>query len=395
VVAVPLALGAVSATLTVTTDNPGMTSFAIPLTASGIGSMVTVTPNFVDFGASLVNQDSPPQTIAIGNSGTDTLNVATMMLNGADASSFMLQNAPKPPFTVAAKTTQPVSIVFHPSAVMQADATLDMTTDDPMAKLVRIPLAGVGAMAGVSVDKLSVTFPPIDIGTVSAAMPVTVTNSGGTDVNITTVSLGGSSPASFSVDQTGPLPLAVGQSQTLSFTFSPLVPGNINATASLALDQGLAPITIKLAGTATAPLIGVRPGNLDFGPVAIGQMSDVQTVTLLNAGKMPIVIAAIASSDAEFTVDTSATMLNLGPMQQTTFAVQFTPSQPGARMANVAITLKGQSVPAAMVPAAGAGVTKRMTSGCGVAPSGSAWPLGLLVAAGLSGAALRRRRARG
>ncbi len=93
------------------------------------------------------------------------------------------------------------SIFFQPTAAITYNCNFVMTMSD--STQVMVPLTGTGksTTAVTSLSATSLTFPNQTVGTTSAPQTITVTNTGGTSVNVTALTL---SPPSFT---TGPITL--------------------------------------------------------------------------------------------------------------------------------------------------------------------------------------------
>ena len=102
--------------------------------------------------------------------------------------------------------------------------------------------------------------------------------------------------------------------------------------------MGFAPASVNLSGTAVQPMIqvaiaGQAPGTLtfDFGEISVGTASDPISVGVKNTGNIPVQIKSIASSDGQFTVDTTTpkTSLMLAAGAQTQFQGRFAAAERG------------------------------------------------------------------
>ncbi len=406
VVALPLTLGAVMDSVTITTDdpNPGNATFTVPLTANGVGGSITATPNFADFGTWPTGKTSDPISIMLTNTGTADLNVMTMALAGNNPDVFTITPDPMAfmPTPLMPGMSLPLTITFSPVVAMTHSAQLVITTDDPKAKTLQIPLDGVGGTGPqVAFNPPSLDFGLVAVGATAGPTAITITNAGGSPLQINSLTLGGASPQAFAIDLMGPFTIQSMQSQKVMATFTPLTPGSQSATISLAIQGMMAPATYMLRGSGQAPMLGVAPQALDFGPVKVGATSASQTVNIKNGGSQPVVIATIKSTDAQFLVDTSATMFTLASQAQTSFAVTFTPSAAAPAMATINVNVMGGVGAALSIGAKGTGVSSggggggggggRGGGGCSAAPAPvrTAWPLALFALAGL--VVLRRR----
>ncbi len=116
------------------------------------------------------------------------------------------------------------------------------------------------------------------------------------------------------------------------------------ATGSRLVYTEIIPLTPDRVG-----LLHVVPTAIDFGGVKLGVTSDEKTVTVSNAGTLPLTIGAIklvgGDSSMFKVLHNHATGVTLSPGQSRTFQVDFTPAAPGERIAQVQIFTNGVGNP--------------------------------------------------
>ncbi|MSP62035.1 MAG: choice-of-anchor D domain-containing protein [Myxococcales bacterium] len=403
VVTQPLALGKGSGVMTIMTDDPKTPKFDIPLSVNGIGGSVSLSPNFIDFGAVAVKSSTKPMPIVLTNIGTDDINVTMFELTGDDPEKdFFVVNPPMPMLPLVLKPGGKMNfdVTFKPQMAQLAHAVIVLATDDPKAKLIKIPLAGLGAVNGINVSPMNIAFGSVQVGGTAGPYGFVITNTGDAPLTVSKVELMGASPQAYMIDQTGPFNLDGKGSQKVNVTFNPLTAGALNASVSITA-TGFPPVNVVLTGTGSSPSIGVGPDGLDFATQAIGTVSDPQTVLIANGGSLPVVVANVASGDPSFLVEQPANKM-LAPKGQTSFTVRFAPKEMGVRLTKISINLQGGVAAARTIDATGAGVTstKRPGSpgnGCSTssATSRGGWPLGLALAVLGLALALRARRRNG
>ncbi len=99
------------------------------------------------------------------------------------------------------------------------------------------------------------------------------------------------------------------------------------------------PITVPLKGSGDATTLIVVPSTpVDFGEVPVGYSSDPQPVGLKNVSVSSLALSEIDTSNPDFILDISNTMLTLAPNNgETIFQVRFMPSGVGPESATVSI----------------------------------------------------------
>ena len=154
------------------------------------------------------------------------------------------------------------------------------------------------------------------------SLPVTVTNSGSTSFNISTIS---SSGAGYNPSRPAlPLSLAPGQSFVLTVSFGPTSSGSSNG--GIAFNGGTL-LALRGSGTTAKSLIP-NPSSVSFGNVQTGNTSKI-LVTLTNAKTGNITISNDATKGTGFSVQGLPLPLTLTPGQSFTFSILFSPQASG------------------------------------------------------------------
>jgi hypothetical protein len=109
-------------------------------------------------------------------------------------------------------------------------------------------------------------------------------------------------------------------------SFSPKLAGTRNGVVTLKdNDPGSPAQTIALSATAEATTLGLVPGALSFGGVAVGASSTL-TATLVNDGAAAVAITGIAfSPPTRAYADTSTCPATLAVQQTCTVSITFSP----------------------------------------------------------------------
>ncbi|MGD0443751.1 MAG: choice-of-anchor D domain-containing protein [Edaphobacter sp.] len=144
-------------------------------------------------------------------------------------------------------------------------------------------------------------FPATTVGVASTAQSIALTNSGSAPMSITGISITGANASSFAETTTCGSLLSAGNSCTISITFMPATAGTLTAAISVADDATGSPQTVALSGTGTLapiPLAVLSPFSLVFPSTVSGAISAAQTVTLSNAGTVPLDIISISITGA-------------------------------------------------------------------------------------------------
>ena len=123
--------------------------------------------------------------------------------------------------------------------------------------LVFVPVApgslGGAVGAHLQLDASTLDFGALAVGATSAARSVTVTNTGGTLLTISSVGLTAANPADFAVTGGTGVTVPAGGTTTLAVTFEPTAGGSRSASLVITSDADNSPSTLSLAGTGVTP----------------------------------------------------------------------------------------------------------------------------------------------
>jgi len=242
----PAAAGTRTATVTVTSDGAGSPQ-AIAVTGTGTaagGAGQLALPGPVTFAAQAVGTASAPQNATLTNVGGAPVTVTGVA--SSNAAEFPVTSTCA---TVAAGATCALSLTFTPAAAGPRSATITVTSDGTGSPQT-LAVSGTGT-AGPSPGQLAlaadVNFGSVELGTITGAAPVAVTNIGGTAVAV--ASIGSSNPAEFAVASSTCGTVAAGAGCTFALTFAPAAEGARTATITVVSNGVGSPQTMLATGT--------------------------------------------------------------------------------------------------------------------------------------------------
>jgi hypothetical protein len=259
---------------------------------------------------------TPSGTVTFG-SGTKTLGKSTLNATGQ-----------------ATLTTTALPLGIDPLvAVYSGSSTFSAST----SATVNVTISS-GPLASVTPSSLA--FPATLVGTVSAAQPVTLTNTGSSPLSIKSIMVTGTSANAF-IDISGcGTSLAVGKSCTIYVGFAPQKSGSATAALSVADNAPESPQKVTLTGTGVAahPLT-LTPASLAFPATTVGGASTGKTVTLTNSGTAAVSITSIVLNGVDphdfVTLNNCGAVLGGGA--SCTVFVAFTPTAIGSRTATLSV----------------------------------------------------------
>jgi len=197
----------------------------------------------------------------------------------------------------------------------------------------------------VTLSSTTVSLGNQAVGTTSAALETTLSNTGSAGLGISSFTLSGANPSDFTITQscgTPPLQLAPGATCVISATFAPAAAGMRSASLSIVDTAQGSPHSLSFAGVGTAPVVLLSPSSLTFGNELVATGSGIRSVLLSNSGNAALAISSIVSS-GDYSMTTTATSCPysggvVNPGSSCTLDVIFTPSQAGARVGSIVIT---------------------------------------------------------
>ncbi|HVZ83156.1 MAG TPA: choice-of-anchor D domain-containing protein [Terracidiphilus sp.] len=192
----------------------------------------------------------------------------------------------------------------------------------------QIPLVTAGAqITTATVDPASLSFGTEAYGTPSSPQTVTLANTGGIALAVSSISATGD----FSeTDNCQSAPITADASCTIQVTFTPTQAGSRTGQLTVNANVAGGALSVALSGTGGAPApVSLLPAELDFGLVALNTTSSVLQVTVQNTQATAVSVSSAAAS-GPFTVASNACGGSIAANISCQLTVTFTPTQAGA-----------------------------------------------------------------
>jgi hypothetical protein len=345
----PAAAGAVTGSITITSNDPVTPASTISLAGTGSATPIgqlSATPSSLSFGGIAIGSNATQQ-ITLNNTGNGTTHISAVTISGTG---FSVTGVTLPA-AINASGNLALTIAFTPSATGSVTGTLLITSDANGSPL-KIALSGSGVQAGLSVTPSTFNFGSVADGqTKSQAFTVTNTGSATLTIGQLTVSGAGYSASGLVT----PASLAAGQSASFSAEFAPTTAGALTGSISIASNAPNSPATVALNGTGVTASVTMTPSptSVSFGSINAGS-SNAQNVTLTNTGNSSLIISQIAVSAKDVNASGITTPLTLGAGQKTTLTLTFAPKSSESVTGNV--TVSSSQGASAVIPVNGSGV---------------------------------------
>lgn len=255
----PLSPGPKSALLAIVTDAG---NFTASLSGTGLGAIVSVSPDSLTFGAQVLQTTSVAQTVTLSNTGNQSLTVGSFSINGdfSLSSTNCLQS-------LSAGASCSINVTFTPSSLGARSGVL------ASAGTFDILVSGTGASATASVSPQSLALGSQLTNHTSSAQTVTLT-AGINPLQISSISVSGD----FAQTNNCPASLAPATTCSIQVTFTPLSSGAETGALTITSNEGS--LTASLSGsgiTRVANAIYV-PGDQPTIQAGINAASSGQSV---------------------------------------------------------------------------------------------------------------------
>ncbi|MDR3676720.1 MAG: choice-of-anchor D domain-containing protein [Acidobacteriota bacterium] len=335
----PTAPGDRTAAITITDSAIGSPQ-AIILTGTGTNPAVSLTASSLAFGNQNLGTTSPAQSVSLNNTGNATLNIASIVVTGANPGDFTANNTCGS--SVAAGGNCTVSVTFTPASSGSRTASVAITDNASTSpQLIALAGTGAGTSAVASFSTTSLTFGSQSLSTTSSALAITLTNTGNATLTYTPpLPLTGANPSDFSESDNCGGSLAAGANCTVNVTFTPSASGTRTASLTLTSNASNSPQMVSLSGMGTSSAVSLSASTLTFATQTVGTTSTAQAILLTNTGNAALGITSLVlagSNPGDFSQSNNCGS-SVAAGGNCTINVTFAPTAPGTRTATVAIS---------------------------------------------------------
>jgi hypothetical protein len=198
-----------------------------------------------------------------------------------------------------------------------------------------------GPLPAVTLSPTSLNFGTQLLRTTSNAQTVTLTDTGGATLDITSIA----ASANFIQRNNCGSSVAVGASCTINVGFRPQGVGTLTGAITITDNAPFSPQTVSLSGVGTA--VTLLPSSLNFGNVPVGTTSQPLTVTFTNIANRALSISGVRLAGNQYgefaQTNTCGTSVPAGG--SCTISVTFTPKRTGTRTATLDVRDNGGASP--------------------------------------------------
>jgi hypothetical protein len=321
----PTQVGALTGTITVN-DNGSGSPQSVPLTGTGVGPTVTLSPSSLVFANQAVGTTSSPQTVMVTNSGNGTLTISSSGITGTGGSAFA--ESSNCGASVAAGTSCRINVTFTPASLGTFQAAISISGNVPGGQQI-IPLSGSTLSAPVvSLSPPSISFPSQYVNTSGLPVTVTLTNTGNatlmiSDVGTTAADFGGLSSCGNSV--------AAGASCSIGVFFDPTATGPRSGALTITDNAAGGPQSVPLTGVGQG--FSVVPGSQTTATVTPGQSASYMVSVAPGGGFEQTVTMSCSGAPVGSTCSVSPSSVALSGASAATATVTVTTAGNSAALA--------------------------------------------------------------
>ena len=337
----PTGGGQRTAGVAITSDARGSVP-VVTLSGTGISPGLDLSTSLLVFANQAVGSTSAEQTVTVSNAAASAVAITSITPSGDFAQTNTCGNS------VAANGSCAILVTFTPAGTGTRPGTITLVAADSTTPHV-INLSGTGVVVTLSLSPASLTFGDQKVGTSSQAQSITLTNTSGAALTITSIVPSGD----FLETDTCGNGVAAGASCSINVTFTPTATGARPGTITITSNAQGSPHTATLTGHSvqTAPAVSLSCStgsgsgsiirakfataaapactSLTFPAQAQSTQSAGQTVTITNVGNATLTVTG-TPANGDFAATNNCTA-PVAPAASCSVSVTFTPTATGPR----------------------------------------------------------------
>ncbi|MGB7984257.1 MAG: Ig-like domain-containing protein [Terracidiphilus sp.] len=282
----PTVAGAVASNSLTVLTNAANSPLTLPLSGAGVNP-TGVSPTSINFGGVVVGQASPIRIVTLTNYQATSVSISSLAVGSGTPYSISSSSTCLNP-TLAAGASCTVGLTLNPVATgAQPAGALTITTNASNSPLT-VTLSGTGVVP-VRVSPAGLSFGNQVVGTTSAPLAITLTNSQPSNLSITEALFGGPFVLDTSAVTTCPISggtvngtLPSMTSCVIGVDFKPTALGATSSGQFTLIDSATnSPQTMPLSGVGIAA-VAAMPSSINFGYIAVNTTSAAKTIVVTN-----------------------------------------------------------------------------------------------------------------
>jgi Abnormal spindle-like microcephaly-assoc'd, ASPM-SPD-2-Hydin/CARDB len=352
----PTAGDADTGKITITSNAVGSPSLVDLSGAGTTAATLTATPNSIAFGSVAVGS-AATQTIHLANIGGESVTISKMAFSGTGVSVSGLTV----PMKLAAGQTANLTVTYKPVDAGTLTGSLSITSNasDPTMVIGLNATATLSKLAAtLTATPNSIAFGSVAVGS-EATQTIHLENTGNEAATISKMTISGSGVSVSGM--TAPMTLAAGQTANLTVTYKPASAGTLTASLSITSNATDPSVVVGINASATLSTLAATPSSVSFGNVVVGS-DTTQTIRLQNIGTSQVTISAITPSVSSIAISGVSPPISLAPGTSATLTAAYKPAGAGSVAGKITVTSNAVGSPTIIdLSATAAAATAQLT----------------------------------
>lgn len=357
----PIAAGAGSGTLAITSNDSAKPTVNVTLSGTGVvplAPVIGVTPATLAFG-NVLRGTNATLSVTVTNTGNAALSVTNLTVTGT--AELNLVTPPSLPLNINAGGSTKLNVRYTPSNTGPDNGILAIASNDSAHPTVNVSLTGTGIAPALTVTPASLNFGSLRQG-LTTNLAVTLGNSGSADCYVNPLAKTGS--ADFAWAAGAPVLAFVitpGSSVVVPIAYTPSDVGPDSGSVQITSNDPNNPsVAVPLNGNGDpippTSVITLTPASLAYGPVRVGQPKTLNAI-IGNTGGTNCVVTDVTVTGTNFVLGTTPiTPFNVAAGANITVPIIYTPGALGNGIGTLTVTSTDPNNPILHVSLAGSGV---------------------------------------
>ncbi|MEQ9497583.1 MAG: choice-of-anchor D domain-containing protein [Deltaproteobacteria bacterium] len=323
-----MAANEIHRTVVVTTNDAVLPEARASIVAEGQGPQFAVQPESITFGVQR-DVDTYNRPLLLVNAGTTPVQVESVTLQGAPE--LGLGVLPALPARLGAGESLLVPVTFSPTAIGEYSGTVTVTSDDPSATMIDVPVIGGLADRICEIDAATqqLNFGQLPPG-FRRQLTAQLTNIGFDTCTISSAAFRAPvDPAFTLLNPPWPATLNPGEQLSLAFEYTPTDRVESKANFTMQTTDPVFPERhLSLIGTGAGTLeVFTDPESVDFGVVAPQCATQTRSIRVYNTGSIAVNVTGVTltSSTSEIGLQGPPMSMVLGSGGSFGFDVTYEP----------------------------------------------------------------------
>lgn len=272
----------------------------VPLSGTGTAPPIDITlvqpaaPS-IDFGDVLALQVSAPRVITVRSDGGEVLDITSA---GVTAGAGFTQTAGTAPISLSTGASADYAVTCTPPGPGITTGNFRISSTDPDEANLDIALRCNGIQSALAIDPSPATLPATRVGE-SSRMDITLSNTGTAALMIESTAVSGDGLAIIAPPAMTQNPASGSTVMTVEFT--PTIDGDVAGLLTVTFD-GAQTRQIALTGPGRVATLSVTPGGqVDFGPICVGETAS-ELFVALDTGTGGFIVEGVALAGAGFSL---------------------------------------------------------------------------------------------